>query len=798
MVMNILSPKCPKCGKPVDRGASFCGSCGSPLAGKSGKVCGACGAENTVEARFCAKCGRPLDSSAAPEIRQHHWARRAEDFAVRVDAVDLPGLLRRGLIVEPGTNAMFIERGVNQGIIPPGTYMLETPGQKIWDWLTTGIPEHATILLVDVTPTDLVFHLGGRFTKDPLPVGVTIRMQVDVGEPGKFLVNVLKGSERFSGEALREYLYPEVVGVADRWLRSQLLQDLAEDPLQAEKLELALEQSLKTTFAQSGLRFLQVRAVELNLEPFDKVKGIRGSTQLWLLEERARLDDAMLRAQTEDERRVFEEQRKLVLAKAEVESKKHYSDLQHELDLLGMAEETRKVEMEERRVDLYARMRAAVASDKMNEVRSEADFDRFLDDIDREKLLRERDKNEMLRAWREGDHDRDRTRAHLLAKLDVEQSYELKSLELKLRTDLDDQELTTQLAIERKRVEGMESIEFARIQMQIQHQKMVDDYQGEKKKTEELAERERRIQDSLTQATLLRNELEMQRLQVEQGMVQLERMKSIQRTDRKLTELDRLEVKQRENEIDLAKTQAQLDMDIRRMREQHAMEIEMRRQAQAEKMEALKEDHGFELSRMEEIGRMGPEQLATISGPEQGKILVELARTNAMKGMSEEQIKMMVAERSPEVAKALQEAYRAAAEGKAGEETRRLMEQLLSQKETSHQQQVEMMQDAMEKERASMQGLLQATERMHGKGLDTAAQIARDVAQASHSGQGAPVIITPGAGPQVVYPGQPGGPLPSTPQASQQADLKTCTNCGHLVPADLRFCHHCGHEFQGV
>jgi len=35
---------------------------------------------------------------------------------------------------------------------------------------------------VDVTPTELDFHLGGRYTQDDLPIGMSIRLQVEVDE----------------------------------------------------------------------------------------------------------------------------------------------------------------------------------------------------------------------------------------------------------------------------------------------------------------------------------------------------------------------------------------------------------------------------------------------------------------------------------------------------------------------------------------------------------------------------------------------------------------------------------------
>lgn len=52
---------CPKCGSPVNQGAKFCGSCGSPM----GAVCPKCGAPIAQGAKFCGSCGSPIASQGA-------------------------------------------------------------------------------------------------------------------------------------------------------------------------------------------------------------------------------------------------------------------------------------------------------------------------------------------------------------------------------------------------------------------------------------------------------------------------------------------------------------------------------------------------------------------------------------------------------------------------------------------------------------------------------------------------------------------------------------------------------------
>ena len=647
---------CPHCGAKTSPQANFCPNCGKRLAG-SALTCGVCGTENSGDALFCRKCGQSLERSAAPDVYRHRWARGEQDFAVRVEANDLPGLLKRGIHVEPGTNAMLIYQGANRGLVPPGEYTLDTLGQRLKDWFSGNIPERMTILLVDIVPTDIEFNLGGRFTKDPLPIGMSLRLQAEVTEPGKFLVNVLHGRERFTIEDLRQYLYPEITQVADRWLREHTLQELVENPAQPARLELALEEALRTTFAQTGLRFLHVRTMQLNLEPYDEIKSIVGQTNL--LDERLvaemrqaetdlRAQEQRFRADAEAEaqltqlRAEFEERK----AKAELQAKKRFAELARETDLLTLAEETRKIE-------LYKQMRAAVLSDKMDEVRSTADFESFLNGIDRDKLLREKERADLLKTWKEQADDHDRARAHTIARLDVEQEFELRTLAMRLGGTYDREKLDSEIEIARKRAD---------FQFELQRKTAEEEMNLEQERWRIETDRHK------TQAEIARlqrqQELDDDIAAAKAGVELLGMMKQVRRLD----EEERLRI-QRVHELERARELQKLE--IERMEA-----VERQRQA----------EHEHDLRRIETLGKLGVEALISLSASEQAHILADLKKTEALRGMSEEQILAAAAKDSPEVARALQEKFRAIAEGKAGAREQEMYERLLTEQKESLRQ----------------------------------------------------------------------------------------------------------------
>ncbi|MBL7164451.1 MAG: zinc ribbon domain-containing protein [Anaerolineales bacterium] len=714
---------CPQCGHKASRAAQFCPSCGARMGGGV-RACGACGTQNRGDAQFCKQCGRPLERTEAPEIRRHRWSRREDDFATRVDAGDLPGLLKRGLIIDPGTNAILIEKGTNRGTVPPGEYTLDTIGGLVRDWISGGVSEGATALLVEITPTEFEFHMGGIFTNDPLRIGVSIKMQAQVEQPGKFLFNMLKGRARLTKEDLRQHLYPEVSQVARRWVRQHSVQELADDINLKDRFELALEETLRDTFAQNGLRFLNVRVLELNLEHLDRITGIRSQYALQVSE-----------------------------AEAEAEGKKRLVDAQRELDLAELAEETQKVEMEERRAELYQRMREAVMSDRMNEVYSTAEFEAFLDDIDQDKLLREKERADMLRTWKEEAEDQEKARAHLLAKLEIERNYELRAAELKQRTDLDEKALDAELRLERMRATKQQEIEYAKWEFTLRRRRSEVEFEreqaGAELRQEELAHQARLAMSG----DAADEELRQMDAELDLGLKGLRGIKQVRaEADQAKWELERQKL-----EFEWEKQQHQLDLELQR--------------------ERIQMEH--ELNRLDKLGDLGADALIAASDTEQARLLTDLKKAEALQGMSEDQILAAAAKDSPEVARAFQEKFRAIAEGKASEREREMYEKLLAEKDARERATIE----AWDKASARAK---ETTERALDRMADTAQAFAR--------GQGGtPVVITQGTGgPQVISP--------SGVQADQKQSegMKMCPKCGRFVDEEAHHCEHCGNKFEGV
>ena len=244
----------------------------------------------------------------------------------------------------------------------------------------------------------------------------------------------------------------------------------------------------------------------------------------------------------------------------------------------------------------------------------------------------------------------------------------------------------------------------------------------------------------------------------------------------KLKEIKRLDEEERRRivrEDELAREKAKLELEILRF------EMEERRRT-AERQ--------FELERIKQIATLSTEQLISISPAEQGRVLADLKRTEALKDLSEEQILALAAEKSPEVARAFQERYRAMVDGKASEREKELYERLLGDQKGM----LDRLQMENEKRVRDINEAHKGAQETAKHAMDNMADIAKSFAEANRGNQ--PVIITGAQNsgkPQIIYSSGHG-------DVEKGLAAKICKECGRQVADDAKHCPYCGYEFKGM
>ncbi|MEM7345347.1 MAG: zinc ribbon domain-containing protein [Chloroflexota bacterium] len=605
--MSIFSSKetCATCGTTAPKGATFCPGCGAPL-GKGTISCGGCERSIPADAKFCPYCGQQISASAAPSIDANRWRKGQDDFAVRVEVDDLDGFFRRHLVIEPGTRAVMLIDGANRGVLPPGKYAMDDIKQKLRYAINLGTTKVFSAILIDDGPCELRFDVPDLFTNDPLRLSFTCQVvfQLDPIDqaPFRFMNAMLKNRRTLTLSDMRNYLFPEIQDVAGAWLGERSVKTLSTDMKMKAQLSQHLEMALARTFERSGLKFDTLRALNFVHEQYDE--GRRAAEKYYLEQEEATI---------------------------ELEGRRLLFEVFNDNELQDVFEETKKVEHYEKRATIWARMRQAVMSDKMDEVRSEEEFEIFMREQDKNRLIRDDAYERLKRDFREQAEDHTLQRRFLVRRTEMEQQKELDRMALEGETEL------LVLRLKKREMELQGQLDDERLQAL------------ERKQTEvELRQKELAIalQEAKSQAEITAIQREQDKLDMELGVYGLELMDA------------RKQKKQRQEML---------------------LEAEREEKALARRLQEQTQQHQQELERLQGLGQVSTEVLISVSGTQQAQLLADLQRTEILSGMTEEQILAMAADKSPEVAKAFQEKFRGMSPAQQAE----MYERILQEKDTA-------------------------------------------------------------------------------------------------------------------
>lgn len=704
-----------ECGRELPPGSNFCPYCGTPQP-EGQQFCPNCDALVAADANFCPHCRHQLrEPESGPTIEGRRWAKSPDDFAVRVEVDDVPGLFRKDLIVEPGTRALLLEDGKNMGgELGPGKYTLQSAG------LTSA--KTATAILVDSGDTDLEFTIPDLFTTDPMRITVDCRLVASVDNAVMFLTNLMKGERTFSLGRLRQYLFDEIQNAASEAVGRHSVQELSSNLALKEELATDIEAHLNRTFRRMGLRFDRVRALNFRHERWDQVREAQ--------------EDLFLQISTEE---------------ALAAGRKRLADVLHEKEIQEIAEETRKVERYEKRAQTWARMRRAVTSDRMDEVQTEEDFASFMREIDKQRLIEENELEELKREFAERKEDHTLARGHLLAKAELEREYELRMVELTQQRDLSREQLEFEQEQARLRLEGELAIEEKRWTFELRRQREEAEFRRE----QAAADRQERLDEALTEAEIEDLEREQDEKDLELGLRALREMKATRREDEEARMRIQWEDDRRRLEAELAAEERRLEMELKQRRE----------------------DHAHELKRLEAYAQMSVESLIAATGSEQGRLLVELQKTESLKGMTEEQILALAAENSPEVAKAFQEKFRAMP-AEFQQQLKDMYEARLADKDAS-----------AERQERQQREIAQQLREMFNKALEEQRKTAEALAQGRGESGSPTVIFGPGGERTVMGAGA------ATTTSEGGRRVAVCRNCGEESPVGTKYCQNCGEAF---
>jgi len=375
--------------------------------------CVECGADNPADNNFCKKCGKPL-SRESLTISENRWMRRKEDFATRVNVDELEGALKKGLFVEHGTKALLFVNGKYVETLEPGRHDIGGLSTK---FKAFDMGRSAVAVLVSMGDFDLDFFVSDLLTKDSQKVDVTCRFVLKLKDPNLFLVNLMQEKEHYTLINLKDFLLPEVRNAVEEAIGEKSVESLPSTRTLKEELALSVETHLKRTFERKGLDFVHVRA-------FLSTRG-------------------------------------------------KYGEIREKAGVIFIEE--KELELSRKKVALFDEMARLANTKRMNEVKSEIDLEKFIHEVDKDRILRKEEKEEFIRAFAEKKEDHEVARKHLVDKILLEQRLERERIEIAETRTREKEAIDHEIAIKKKLNEA---------QIIVDREQFTIDIQKEEKKLE--------------------------------------------------------------------------------------------------------------------------------------------------------------------------------------------------------------------------------------------------------------------------------------------------------------------------
>jgi len=402
--------KCSICGAENDKKSKFCSRCGSPL---SGVVCSSCGMQIGANYKFCPNCGATITqfteqrsratlSAAEEKGKIRLWQRNPNDFAQRFEVSDIKGFFSKKITVMSGTKAIFLQGGRFFGELPPGTY---TVGGLIQVIKTLNLAEKATVILVDDSDVGLDFNISGLRTKENFDAGVKGKIVVNIEEPIQFFNNLMKGREHVATTDIEVMLRNEMRNLLQSKVKQYSFDDLYGNLELKKEIEQDFEHLLNLTLSRDGLNLVYMPYFDYDESYWKDLIEARGESARELIQKRERIKQDAEMQLVEYEQSIKTKRETLELEKGEY----------------GIDEE--KEDLESKRSRLTERMRARLTDGKMDELRNAEDLEKFLHELDKDKVIRENEMFELKRIFEESREDRAFARELMLKR--VEQRHEL-------------------------------------------------------------------------------------------------------------------------------------------------------------------------------------------------------------------------------------------------------------------------------------------------------------------------------------------------------------------------------------
>ena len=515
------------------------------------------------------------------------WGAPAEIFArtLSLEDNDIPrGWLTNSIIIEPGTRACAMVDGRFLGEIPAGEFTFHDFRDKLQFWRKG----QATVLLTRSDVVRLPVNCDGFVSADEVPIDMRIDVGVQIGDPVLFMKNLMGPRKEYPIKELAERLTPAVKQEA--WVATARLKvDELRGPAIATKVAQQVVDAIAPAFRRYGLNVFSVEG--MLMQP-------SGMEKHW---EKVKDNNV----EVADERLV---------------NKRLGEDVGIFTD----------------RISLREKLRDIAISDQFDQARSEEELKTLIAQVDKARLLRKEELDQLVEGFEQRKGDREGVRTHIVEVLEINRQQEIDQLRASVGHTLEMAARKNELEL----AEATNSVENAQWRNEIAREIELAEKQREERR-KDLAAKWERIREARRQKLdgswerLLHQQRE-EAIRTELAVKEAERGHRVELLEAEAAaqiEAQRIiaERQRREFELEMGNRESDAQLDrVKRVQDMnfdgHARQVQLDADLKG-LAESRTQSH--EIEKLKTMGTLSAEALIAASNGDNARVLAELKMQEA-------------------------------------------------------------------------------------------------------------------------------------------------------------------------
>ena len=519
--------------------------------------------------------------------KNQRWGTPVEIFArkLSLEDNDIPrGWLKNSIVIEPGTRACAVVDGRFIGEIAAGEFTFHDIRDKLQFWRQGT----ATIVLTRSDVVRLPVECSGFISADDVPIELRLDVGAQIHDPAIFMRNMMGPRKEYPVLELAERLTPAIKQEA--WVATARLKAAElRGPAIAAKVGQQIVDAIASSFRRYGLNVFSMESLAMQSAGMEKH---------W---ERVKENNIEVAGERLTNQRMGDD--------------------------VGILTD---------RISLREKLRDVAISDHFDQARSEEELKALIAQVDKARLLRKEEMDQLFEGFEQRKDDREAVRRHIVEVFDVNRQQEIDQLRQQVGHSLELSARKNELEL----AEATNSVENLQWRNEVAREiELAERRREEQKKDfaarwERIREVQRQKQDRSWERLL--HEQREESLRTELAVKEAERKRRLQLLEAEAAtqvEAQRIvaERQRREFELELGGRESDAQFDrLKRVQDMnfdgHARQVQLDAEL---KGQAEARAHSHEIEKLKTMGTLSAEALIAGSNADNAKVLAELKMQEA-------------------------------------------------------------------------------------------------------------------------------------------------------------------------